>query len=275
MNVAEATTEPMGTRGDMPPRRRPAPKFKPLFLGDWMRAAFIHYEVDAELLQREIPFKLDLWHGRAFVSLVAFVMQRLRPRLGGWLGELAFRPISGTHFLNVRTYVRHRNEPGIYFMAEFLSNRLCVPLGPPTFGLPYRPGRMEYRHEQEGGVLAGTVKSAGDRSGLLYRATLAPAGFNACPPGTLDFFLLERYIGFTRYGDVRRLFHIRHQPWPQVPMETVVQDEGLLGTTGDWVKQARLIGGNYSPGVRDVWMGRPQRIAPPEARRRLTVFFDV
>ena len=275
MNVAGATTEPMGTRVEMPPRRRPAPRFKPLFLGDWMRAAFIHYEVDAQLLQREIPFELDLWHGRAFVSLVAFVMQRLRPRLGGWLGELAFRPISGTHFLNVRTYVRHRNESGIYFMAEFLSNRLCVPLGPPTFGLPYRAGRLEYRHEREGAVLAGTIKSAGDRSGLSYRATLAPAGLNACPPGTLDSFLLERYTGFTRYGDIRRLFHIRHHPWPQVRMEAVVQDEGLLGTTGEWIKQARLIGGNYSPGVRDVWMGRPQRIPPPEARRRLTVFFDI
>ena len=33
---------------------------EPLFFADWERAVFIHYEVDAEVLQREVPFELDL-----------------------------------------------------------------------------------------------------------------------------------------------------------------------------------------------------------------------
>jgi hypothetical protein len=59
---------------------------EPLFLADWERALFIHYEVDAVALQRELPFTLDLWHGKAFVSLVAFTMRdSTHDWAGGWL----------------------------------------------------------------------------------------------------------------------------------------------------------------------------------------------
>jgi uncharacterized protein len=251
-----------------------SPAFQPLFLGDWTRALFVHYEVDLEVLQKEIPLELDLWNGKAFVSLVAFNMERLRLRFGGRLWELV--PISRTRFLNVRTYVRQRNRSGIYFMTEFLSNRLFVPLGRPAFGLPYRAGHLDYRHDHESGVIEGSVKSAGDESRLAYRATPASAaGFEESHADTLDSFLLERYAAFTRSGQKSRFFHVWHQPWPQARMEVVVQDEGLLATTGEWIHHARLVGGHYSPGVRDVWMGRPQRIYPPEPRKRLTVFFDI
>ncbi|NOY01041.1 MAG: hypothetical protein GXP30_15130 [Verrucomicrobia bacterium] len=42
---------------------------EPLFYADWERALFIHYEVDAEALQKWVPYSLDLHEGRAFVSL--------------------------------------------------------------------------------------------------------------------------------------------------------------------------------------------------------------
>ena len=44
---------------------------EPLFLAAWDRAVFIHYEADPSLLQRQIPFELDLPDGRTFVSIVA------------------------------------------------------------------------------------------------------------------------------------------------------------------------------------------------------------
>ncbi len=252
------------------------PRFEPLFIGDWTHALFIHYEVDAAVLQNEVPFELDLWNGKAFVSLVAFSLRRLRPRFGGRLVELLFKPISSTRFLNVRTYVRHRNESGIYFIAEFLSNALCVPLGPPTFGLPYRFGRLIYRHGPEDRIIEGTVQTAEGSKSFSWQAALAPhAEFQPCKRETLDAFLLERYAAFTCCRNKRRLFRIWHPPWPQRPVEVAVRKEGLLATTGEWINRARLIGASYSPGVSDVWMGRPERIHHPERKRRLRVFFDV
>jgi uncharacterized protein len=275
---AETLSRPAGPDTEEPACRSETPGFRPVFFGDWMRVLFVHYQVDPEALQNEIPFPLDLWNGQAFVSLVGFTMQRLRPRLGGKFAEWLFRPISTTRFLNVRTYVRQGNESGIFFIAEFLSNRLCVPLGRPTFALPYRPGLLVYRDDGQSGRIEGSVKAAGCRSRLEYRARApspAEVELRTSRPGSLDFFLLERYAAFTRCGAKRRIFRIWHRPWLQRRMETIVRDEGLLATTGDWFSHARPVGSHYSPGVCDVSMGAPKILHPPETRRRLTVFFDV
>src|SRR6266536_557867 len=218
-----------GASGEMAAIGKRPPAFVPLFYADWMRAVFIHFEVEPEVLQSEIPFALDLWQGRAFVSLVAFTMYRLRPRIGGRLGELAFKPIANTRFLNVRTYVRHRGERGIYFMTEFLSNRWFVPLGRTTFGLPYRFGDLVYRHQCEEGTSEGTVTAGRGRRHFTYRAGSASvAEPQESQPGTFDFFLLERYAAFTCDGVKRRRFRIWHPAWRQVRIEPTVLDEGLL-----------------------------------------------
>src|SRR5271167_1067284 len=79
---------------------------EPLFYSDWWRAVFVHYEVDRDQLQRSVPFPLDLREGRAYVSLVAFTMHGLRPRLGGKVGAWLLAPIATHELLNLRTYVR-------------------------------------------------------------------------------------------------------------------------------------------------------------------------
>src|SRR5215471_2168633 len=93
---------------------------EPLFLAAWEHVLMIHLEVDAERLQRDVPFRLDLWNGRAFVSVVAFTMRNMRPRWGRRLAAMLLRPIATHEFLNVRTYVRHGDECGIHFLAEWL-----------------------------------------------------------------------------------------------------------------------------------------------------------
>ena len=68
-------------------RRLLSVRGEPLLLSDWDRALFMHFEVDASALQAELPFTLDLREGKAYVSLVAFTMRRMRPRLGGKIAE--------------------------------------------------------------------------------------------------------------------------------------------------------------------------------------------
>ena len=108
---------------------------EPMFYARWDRAVFFHYTTDPASLQPDVPFELDLRDGRAFVSIVAFTLLGMRPRIGGRFGEWLLRPIANHEFLNVRTYVRHGDEPGIYFLAEWLSNPLSVRLGP-RYALP-------------------------------------------------------------------------------------------------------------------------------------------
>ncbi|MEY2580093.1 MAG: uncharacterized protein QOI49_2917 [Verrucomicrobiota bacterium] len=239
-------------------RRMLALPGEPMFYARWDRAVFIHYEADPATLQRDVPFDLDLREGRAFVSIVAFTLSRMRPRLGGRLGEWLFKPIATHEFLNVRTYVRHRGEPGIYFLAEWLSNPLSVRLGPRTFGLPYRFGRLAYQHALDGRALRGTLDAPQGR--LAYEGEICGSDFAASEAQSLTEFMLERYTAFTQHGKRDRFFRVWHSPWEQAPAEIAMTADTVMASTGPWWKTAERIGGNYSGGA-EVWMGRPHRLS--------------
>src|SRR5438034_7471425 len=110
---------------------------QPLFLCEWQNVLFVHYQVNPAILQSHVPFELELFDGTALISLVAFTMQRFRPRRGGRLTEWLFLPIATNSFFNVRTYVRHAGESGAYFMSQWLSHPLCVLGHLPNLRLPW------------------------------------------------------------------------------------------------------------------------------------------
>jgi uncharacterized protein len=236
---------------------------EPLFIGDWLRALMIHYEVDPTSLQRVVPFQLDLKDGRAFTTVVAFTLNGMHPRFGGRAAARLLKPIATHHFLNVRTYVSVNGETGIYFLAEWLSNRLSVMLGPLAFGLPYRFGRIQYDHPwnlASPRALTGRVK---DKTGtaFVYAANLpSEPQFRECGPGSLTEWLMERYAAFTKVGNLRRFFRVWHQPWLQAPADVRVADQTLLDHSWPLFRDARIVGANFSPGVTDVWMGWPHRV---------------
>jgi uncharacterized protein len=245
------------TLSDAARRRMLALAGEPMFYARWDRALFIHYAADAAALQPDVPFQLDLRHGLAYVSIVAFTLSRMRPRIGGRIGECLFKPIGTHEFLNVRTYVRHRGEPGIYFLAEWLSNPLSVKLGPRTFGLPYRFGRLRYEHAPNGRALRGTVDAPEGR--LEYEGNVRGSDFGPSEAGSVTEFVVERYTAFTQRRRRARFFRVWHLPWEQAPVEIEVNADTLIASTGPWWKTAECIGANYSP-CAEVWMGRPHRI---------------
>jgi hypothetical protein len=180
----------------------------------------------------------------------------MRPRFGGRTAAWLFKPIATHGFLNARTYVKHGDENGIFFITEWLSNRLSVTLGPPLYGLPYRFAKLDYRHAHEQGRLFGKVEAP--RHGqLVYEACLASdARCSPCQNDSLDEFLLERYTAYTSRGTTRRTFRVWHPPWPQMRAQVSVVDNSLLTKAWPWFQTAIFVGANYSPGLCDVWMGR-------------------
>lgn len=241
----------LGTRGE------------PLLTADWDRTLMIHYAVPAEVLRPYVPFPLDLHNGLAYVSLVAFTLRGMKPTRGGRLTEWLFRPIATHGFLNVRTYVRVGNETGIYFLTEHLDNRLSLHLGPRSFGLPYRFARLNYRHDWRAGEIAGRVTDPESGAVYSYRALVDddPAAYKPAPAGSLTEWLMERYTAFTARGERRRLFRVWHHPWPEAPAAVKVGDDSLLREHWPWFEHARLVGANFSPGLHNVWMGRPLPVA--------------
>jgi uncharacterized protein YqjF (DUF2071 family) len=234
---------------------------EPLLYADWDRVLMLHYEVDPAVLRPVVPFPLDLHGGKAYVTLVAFTLEKMRPRRGGRLGRWLLTPVANHRFLNVRTYVRVGNETGIYFITEYMDNLVALKLGPLAFGLPYRFARMAYRHDWLRGHLAGRITDFGGSAALAYETPIDPAPRFAVPrAGSLTEWLMERYTAYTVRRGKRLLFRVWHPSWPNVPVKAVVRDDTLLRKHLPWFGRARYIGANFSPGVFDVWMGRPHPV---------------
>lgn len=233
--------------------------FEPLFLADWDDVTFVHFAFDPSNLQPLVPFELDLFDGSAYVSLVAFTQRNLRPRLGGRLAAALAAPLASHEFLNVRTYVRHAGQHGIHFLCEWIPNRLATWIGPPLYGLPYRLGRLRYRYDRLSGTARHEVIARGVR--LAFDAFPDPSSVPATAiNGTLDAFLLERYVAFTRCRGRDACFRVDHVPWLQRDATVRVHENELLSRIGiDW-KHGTLVGAHFSDGVKQVGMGPPSQI---------------
>ena len=92
--------------------------------------------------------------------------------------------------LNLRTYVRFRGQPGIYFFTLDTDNLLGQWIGRKFFHLPYRLRRLQGSVRNKDYLF----KSA---DSLQLRAQIG----EPCVSGSLDRWLVERYSLFTRGKD--------------------------------------------------------------------------
>ena len=157
----------------------------------WEELLFLHWEFAPEIVQRLLPagLKVDTFHGRAFVGVVPFLMRRIRPR---WLPAVPW--ISNFHELNVRTYVIDpQGRPGVWFFSLDADQPLGVWCGKNLFGLPYVYSQMKMAHSAERRVYRCQRRNSEHVVETVYTPRGAPAPATI---GTLEFFLIERYLMF-------------------------------------------------------------------------------
>jgi uncharacterized protein len=174
----------------------------------WHNLLFAHWAVDPPLIRAHVPLglDLDLFDGRAWVGVVPFHMTNVAPRAVPALPGLSAFPE-----LNVRTYVRVDNKPGVYFFSLDATNPAAVAAAR-MLGLPYFVASMAVsRVERE--IHYQSKRRVGHTAEM--RARYEPLGppFEAAT-GSVDYFFTERYCLYTanRRGRLRRL-DIHHPPW--------------------------------------------------------------
>jgi uncharacterized protein YqjF (DUF2071 family) len=173
----------------------------------WRDLLFAHWPVAGRAVEDRLPsgLALDLWEGTAWIGIVPFRLVGLRPR------HLPGVP-TATDFLelNVRTYVRVEDRPGVYFFSLDASSALAVAGARALYHLPYH--RAEMSCARDGEWL--DYRSRRVRGAAAFEARYRPTGPAAqAEPGSLEEFLVERYRLFTvRDGRTTRV-EIDHPPW--------------------------------------------------------------
>src|SRR5262245_26100868 len=107
---------------------------RPFLTARWVNVALISYSVPDAILAARLPggLTLDRWHGKAFVSLVAFDF--VDTRVGGiaWPGFTRFPEV------NLRFYVRDDDRRGVVFVRELVPSRVVTLLARLLYNEPYR-----------------------------------------------------------------------------------------------------------------------------------------
>jgi hypothetical protein len=193
----------------------------------WNALLFLHWALPPESVRPTVPeeLPLDLRDGMAWVGIVAFDIAGARPPLlPGALGLDFFET-------NTRTYVRLPDgDPAVWFYALDASSRVAVRGARLAYGLPYFPARMSRGREGETEVYR-TTRAVPGAPGLDVRyRTGEPVG--TAVPGSLEEFLVERYVLHTVTDGEVRSVRVRHPPYPLRAVEVESLSEGLLAAAG-------------------------------------------
>jgi uncharacterized protein YqjF (DUF2071 family) len=228
------------------PARREAlrarPSGSPVMFQSWRHLLFLHWAWDPAAIQTTLPPGLfvDTHAGRAFLGVVPFWMDRIRPRF--------CPPVPGLSWfleLNLRTYVHTTDgTPGVWFYSLDCNNRIAVALARSLFALPYVFARQ---HGQRPPTPTGLARFHSRRPGgtantFAYASATAPApepvadptrGFAPAAPGSLEFFLTERYLLFSRRRDGSLASgRVWHAPYTLAPAAVSTAETSLFTDNG-------------------------------------------
>lgn len=207
-----------------------------LMYQNWHHLLFLHWEIPPQELQALLPprLTLDTFDGKAYVGLIPFTMTGVRPILTPPLPW-----ISSFHEVNVRTYVHlDGRDPGVWFFSLDASSRIAVAAARAMYHLSYFEAEMDLRVGE--GVLpvievdSHRTDARGAQPANLharYRAVEGPV--QAAAPGTIEHFLIERYILYAQ-DEERQLYRARvhHEPYPVQKAEVLALDETLVWAAG-------------------------------------------
>lgn len=169
---------------------------------EWNRALFLHWIVPYELLRKYVPesLNIDKINGQCYISLVAFTMEKIRPRL---LPSIDF--ISDFDEINVRTYIDNDKKKGVYFLNIEAGKSISAFVAKTISGLPYEKAKI-------------------NRTDKLYESVNLKKVFNLqaefntltqkiASKTELDRWLTERYCLYLNKENQFYRYDIHHKEW--------------------------------------------------------------
>lgn len=215
-----------------------------VFQQQWHDLLFLHWEMDPEIIQKTLPPNLyvDTFENKAYVGIIPFFV--LSPGLSFLPGiPKLFDSIE----INFRTYVYNdQGIPGIWFYSLDINSYLTMMGGRSLFFLPYFQAKAT--GDKFGSIVTINFQREKEhRSRFEYSQEGKTSQAN---PGSLDFFLVERYLFFSKGPDNKQyITRVRHHPY-ELSNAHLEQWEGqLFSLNGFPLPEHPPIHVRYSPRV--------------------------
>ncbi len=208
----------------------------------WRSLLFMHWEVPIETMRSLVPpqLELDLWDGKSYLGVVPFEMEGIRP---WWWPESCSLKFLET---NLRTYVVCNGRPGIYFFSLEANSQLAVFGARAGWSLPYYYATAAIRKSGNQVEYETCRPNGGAKHAVRYQVEreLGPS-----QPGTLEHFLLERYLLFVERQGKILAGQVHHSPYPAFDATVLSVDDGLMPAAGFPKTSTWPYFSHYSPGV--------------------------
>lgn len=194
----------------------------------WEHLLFLHWTCDPAEIQKTLPpgLHVDIFEEKAWIAIVPFYMRGIRPRF--------LPPVPGvSDFLemNLRTYV-HDDEgrPGVWFDSLDCNQALAVWTARTLFHLPYQKAQTSATRSADG-MIHYSSQRCGDAHVSEFKYRLKPQTHLA-EPGSLEFFLAERYLLVSNTPRGLRTGRVHHSPYPLAEVELEAWDSHLFSLNG-------------------------------------------
>jgi uncharacterized protein YqjF (DUF2071 family) len=184
---------------------------------EWRHVALLNYVIDPRLLAPYVPAgtELDLWRGRAYLSLVGFLF--LDTKVLGL--PIPFH----RHFEEVNLHFYARRKAGdewrraVVFVREIVPRAAIALTARALYNENYVALPMSHRLEwsDEGRTRPRTVAYHWRVEGRELGLEMAVAGTPAIPAtGSEEEFVIEHYWGYTAQRDGGTVeYRVEHPPW--------------------------------------------------------------
>jgi uncharacterized protein YqjF (DUF2071 family) len=180
----------------------------------WNNLLMLNYEVDPEILKPYIPplTVLDLWQGKALVSMVGFMFNDTKVLGIKWPFHVNFEEV------NLRFYVKYFDgdqwKRGAVFISEIVPKSIIAFIANNLYKEHYSAMRM--RHSQ--------IPAANNNTDFLYEWKLngkwnklgatVSNNFEAINPGSPEEFIFEHYWGYNTLSETKTMqYQVEHISW--------------------------------------------------------------
>lgn len=188
----------------------------------------LNYAVDPGLLAEFVPSstELDVFEGRAFLSLVGF--QFNETRLHASLGAFGIPFHRSFEEVNLRFYVRHKEKRGVVFIRELVPRFAIAATARLCYGEKYSSVPMAHRIRIDMETNEVEAEYSWGAAGHRCAVRVSTEGESFLPAeGSLSQFITEHYWGYAaQRGDGCVEYQVLHPRW-------VVRSAGEAGFSGD------------------------------------------